>query len=346
MRIDDELYRIAAAKYGLDLKDPVFSAFDRLSTDTKFDLAKDFLNDDYAEFSNAMTTYYTTKTTCKTIRNIFDLLLVLNGRKGFFAKSVSSHGHYDENRIHIWIDMLAKELLNSGTGLLTDGVCCKGSGIVNGSKIRAAVYNILDILQCKTAAPFVQPVISAKAPYCILGKPLGLDIYGTEDGLGFYQEYVEPVTLTSPAQTISGYYCYVIFRNLFTGETTIKEALLGEDPLMEGHSATYVLDTSLPYSLYEISIGNQYPTDLVETDINITYNAIRDLIIPNPNDYIYELYGQQNLNARTIFYKGTDSVVAVPDTFGTGSLKEIGSTTFMGSSVSAVYIPDGVTTIG
>lgn len=309
MKIHDELYRIAAANYGLQMKDPVFSAFDKLSEDTKFELLKDFLNDDYAEFNNTMTSYYTDNTTCKTIRNIFDLLLVLNGRKGYFAKSVSGTGHYDENRIHIWIDMLAKELVNSGTGVLSDGVCCKGNGITNGSKIRAAVYNILDILQYSNSVTFDNPVVDGTSPYCILGGLQGVKVYDA------------PSTF------------YLEVTNLFNSD---KEVIYVTE-------SEYTFDNELPYSLYQVRVAEDEDCEhILNAEVQISYNALRPVVTPKIEDYTYELYGQHNLKARVLSYIGTDVRVAIPDTFETGTLTEIAIGAFTGTNVESVYIPDGV----
>ena len=110
MNIIGELSEIAAAKYGLQLKDPIFKAFDKLVTDPKFELIKDLVDDDFADFDNAILSYQSNNTTTKTLRNILNLIYILNGRKGFEAKRMVGHVIPEKEHMAYWIDMLGKEL--------------------------------------------------------------------------------------------------------------------------------------------------------------------------------------------------------------------------------------------
>ena len=143
MDILSDLSAIAAAKYGLQLKDPIFRAFDKLVQDPRFELHNTYIEDDYGEFNSKLIDFYDVNQTTKTLRDILDMVCILNGH---FAKPTSRPVYEPKETIYYWIEMLTKELVNSGTGNDFDGIPEKGSGIVNGIKIRASIYHILDIL--------------------------------------------------------------------------------------------------------------------------------------------------------------------------------------------------------
>lgn len=337
--IDHELYKIASAKYGIDLKEPIFSVFDKFSQDPKFNLLKDFMDDDYAELDKAINRYYKDNKTCKTIRNIIDIISIINGRAAFFAKSMDGMGHYDENRLPKWINMLGKELINSGTKNALDGVYVNEViGKVNGARLRAAIYNIFDILKTPNPAPFENPIVNGEAPFYILGRDIaGIRVYGTEEGIGQYLPLV-------------GYQVVIELRDVLRRWTPTRHVLsVGDSPLYSGHSAEYVFPegTKHQFSLYEIKIvSKELPDKVYATpEIQIHYTATRGKATANPEDYIYELYGQSNLKARTLLYTGTDTEVIVPELFETGSTEEIGIFTFSDTDVERIYIPDGVTKI-
>lgn len=341
MDILRELGEISAAKYGLGLKDPIFSAFDKLGQEDKFEFIKNIIEDDYAEYDGIMNEYYNTNKTCKTIRNIFDLLTVLNGRKGYFAKHQDSHSmHYDESNVGKWVNMLANELKNSGTGNPSDGIYDRGSGVVNGIKMRAAIYHLLDILQYSGSVTYPMPIVSGKSPLCILGRDIiNVAVHGTEEGFGVR---IDP--------NLDYYGAFIFVKNLYTGEEQRFGFYWEDGPLTEGRTAYCDIPegTVMPYALYEVNVGIDFeltPETTIYTDIDVHYHAIREHYIPDISEYIYELFGPQNLKAKTIFYKGDSSRVIVPDTFETGSLDIVGINTFAESSVEKVYIPDGVTSI-
>ena len=337
--IGNEQYKIASAKYGIDLKEPIFSVFDKFSQDPKFNLLQSFMDDDYADFNTALNNYYEGYETCKTIRNIIDLISIINGRAAFFAKSMDSMGHYDENRLPIWINMLAKELMKAGTNNASDGVyTTEIIGNVDGANLKKAIFNIFEILKVDSPAPFEHPIIDGEAPFYILGRDIaGVTVYGTDDGIGQYLPLV-------------GYQVVIEIRDVLHSWTPMRCLLnVGDSPLYSGHSASYAFPegTKHRFSLYEIKIvSKELPDKVYATPhIQVHYTATRDTATANPEDYIYELYGQSNLKARTMLYTGEDSAIIVPDRFDTGYTEEIGMFTFSDTKVQRIYIPDGVTKI-
>lgn len=351
MSIYKELYQIAAAKYGLQLKDPIFAAFDKLLADPKFELMKSILEDDYENFNDVMNNYYISNTICMTLRNILDLLMTLNGRKGFYAKHMNGHGEYDESNIAKWINYFALELINSGTGIPEDGTVEKGSSPIDGLKIRAAIYYILDILQYSKSVTNETPFVEFPTPCCVMGREVTITgVYGTKEGLGEMMTVTEYPTLDHPGKTISGYGFYLNLTDLYSGDTIEIPIFLGDEKLYEGEFADvgyeFYTKINVPYGLYKATItnGDEF-AEYISTTVRLTYNAIKEVVTPDINNYVYELYGQSNLKARTIFYKGEDTKVVMPDTFETGTLTDIGATTFTNSDVELVYIPEGVTSI-
>lgn len=351
MRIDDELYRIAAAKYGLDLKDPIFAAFDKLYAYPKFGLIKGIIDDDFAEFDALMNDLYKENKTCKTLSDILKLFMTLNCRKGFFAKTGNGHGQFDESNYAKWIDMLGHELVNSGTGDPFDGVIERGNGVVNGSKIRAALYYLFDILQYNGSLTNEEPVVTFDSNCFIIGREINIiGIEGIAGGLGTYMTLTEYATLDHPAKTVSGYGFYLVMVNIFTGEEIRKPIIIGEDPLYEGEYAQvgYEMYTPIPvpFGAYRVYIAEDlHSEENISTSITLTYNAIKEQYIPDVNDYIYEFYGSADAFARTLYYKGEDVRIVMPDIFETKPLTDIGINTFADTNVEMVYIPDGVLSI-
>lgn len=350
MSIYNELYQIAAAKYGLQLKDPIFSAFDKLIADPKFELISTFFEDDYEMLDEIMNDYYSDNKTTKTLKNILLLYMTLNGRKGYYAKHMNGHGEYDEYNIAYFINMLGNELCKSNSGSEENGITERGNGIVNGSKIRSAVYYLLDILNYKDSVTNVQPVITLSTPCCIVGSDIDtVEIYGTTDGLGVYMRLEEFATIDHPAKVVSGYGFYLVMTDIFTGEVIRKPIIFGENPLYEGESATctYEMYTPIPvpFSCYRVSIAlDNHSTDYISTDVTLTYNPIKEAYLPNPDDYTYTTH-YSGTAATISSYNGSDTKVMIPDTFGTAYLDIIASGCFTGTSVKNVYIPDGVTEI-
>jgi hypothetical protein len=352
MRIDNQLYQIAAANYGLQLKDPILVAFDVLSQNPKFELIDNIVENDHEDFYNVLNNYYTNNKTCKTLRNILEMFMIINGRKGFYARHrQEGHQRYDESNVSKWVDMLAKELLNSGTGNINDGVYKRGSGVVNGSKIRAAIYYLLDILQFDSVTN-VSPVVTVNTPFCLIGRDITtIQAKGVTNGLGEYMEIYEAPTLEHPGHTVSGYWFYLILTDIFTGNVIKVPIFIGDNPLYEEDYAQvgYPLyaKIDIPYGLYEVKIANnEDSTEYISTELILTYNAIKEKYIPDINDYIYEKFGSSDALTRTIFYKGLSSKVIMPTDFDGSTLTELSPTTFCGTSVENVVIPDGVTSIG
>lgn len=261
MEIHNELNQIASADYGLQLKDPIFAAYSKLVSDPKFELVQNILVDDYADFEEALRKFNKNNALNKTIRNFLDLLVILNGRKGFIAKWGSAHPQGDNTyNIAYWIDMLGKELINSGTGVYTDGVDERGSGVVNGSRMRAAMYHILDILQYKYSEFREYQIITFDSPCCIIGRDMyDIGITATTEDIG----YLNPDD--------NKYYVDVKVKNLwrFKDEQTITIEI-GDKPLHTGSFVHKECSLYMPFSLYTVSI------DSFEGELTLSYYQIRE----------------------------------------------------------------------
>lgn len=333
MRIDEEMYKIASANYGVDLKEPIFVAFDKLISESKFGLLRNFIDNDYAEIEENLSKYLNTKTTSKTLRTIMDLFMIFNGRKGFYCKQFIGHRADPDDNLGLWMNMLAQELRNSGNGSAVDGISVRGNGIVNGSKVRCAIYHIFDILRYGEPIPWTDPIYSNIVPYCILGRDIHyVQIWGTEDGVGYLNSQDNK------------YYIDVVITDLYKKDApsvTITK-LIGDSPLYTNQVTDIDLSGySFPYSLYDINVKE------FTTEVTVSYNVLRDIHEPNPNDYIYEAYGPADLYIKTLYYIGTVKEVIMPEHFNndSDSLVIIGSSTFADTDVERVYIPEGVTTI-
>ena len=260
MDILPELSAIAAAKYGLHMKDPIYRAFDKLVQDSRFELIKNPGVDDYAEFDNAMKTYANRNTTCTTIRYILILIQILNGRKGYYTKKTTTPLE-PRDTIFYWIDMLLKEFMNSGNGYSYDNHT-RGSGVVNGIKLRAAIYYIFDILNCPSAL-YADTVTSGvmPSPYFFMGRDITqIVIHGTASGVG---------TLNT---TDNKYYVDVEIFDILKDVTTTLNICLGDSALGEGD--TYTI-TSPSYtnngdSFYRITVKD------FNCDIETNYTFTRE----------------------------------------------------------------------
>lgn len=341
--IFDELYKIASAGYGLDMKDPVLYAFDKLGTDPKFEFLKLGIIDDEEEFKSRLGYYFKNTTTCGVLTNVIKLTEILNGRKAFYGTELPSGSYFepDKNSILYWVNMLAREVINSGNGLGTNnlfGILHDGNGDTNGTKIRASIYYILEILSKSNLVSYENPAISVTTPFCFLGRDIeSIDIYGTKEGLGYLNT------------TDNRYYVDVHIKDYFYREDieTVIPVYVGETKLMDGNAVRYTIPSSMKfhYGLYEIKIKEL----IIEKNITIgiKYTATREDPTTTPEDYIYEAYGDGNLNIRTLSYLGDKTVLAMPQHFNTpeDTLKEIGNTTFSFTDVENVSIPEGVTKI-
>ena len=148
MNILPELGEIAAAKYGLQMKDPMFRALDKLIQDPKFALIKNVLYDDVADFNTRMNYLFTTDKTGETLRMFLDAIGILNGRMGFYSRVENPE---PKQNICYWINMLIEEIANAANNSINWTLPFYGSGIVNGQRFRAAIYYILDILGAQNA---------------------------------------------------------------------------------------------------------------------------------------------------------------------------------------------------
>lgn len=341
--IFNELYEIASAGYGLGMKDPVLYAFDKLGTDPKFEFLKQGNIDDEEEFNSRLGYYFKNTSTCGVLTNVMKLTEILNGRKAFYGTELPSGSYFepDKDSILYWVNMLAREIINSGNGLGTNnlyGILHHGNGDTNGAKIRASIYYILEILSKSNLVSYENPAISVITPFCFLGRDIkSIDIYGTEEGLGYLNT------------EDNKYYVDVHLKDYFNREDveTVIPVYVGETKLVDGNAVRYTIPSSMKfyYGLYEIKLMEQ--TIEKKVSIGIKYTATREDNITTPDNYIYETFGEDNLNIRTLSYKGDKMALAMPEHFNTpeDTLKEIGDTTFSFSNVENVYIPEGVTKI-
>lgn len=260
MNILPELSAIAAAKYGLHLKDPIYKAFDKLVQDSRFELIKNPGVDDYAEFNDNLKIYANRNTTCTTIRYILILIQILNGRKGYYTKKTTTPLE-PRDTIFYWIDMLLKEFMNSGNGYSYDNHT-RGSGVVNGIKLRAAIYYILDILNCENAL-YADAVTSGvmPSPYFFMGRDITqIVIHGTATGVGTLDTYD------------GKYYVDVEIYNILKDVTTTLNICLGDSALGEGETHTI---TSPTYSNYGDSFYRVTVKDF-NCDIETNYTLTRE----------------------------------------------------------------------
>lgn len=341
--IYNELYKIASAGYGLGMKDPVLYAFDKLGTDPKFEFLKQGNIDDEEEFNSRLGYYFKNTSTCGVLTNVMKLTEILNGRKAFYGTELPSGSYFepDKDSILYWVNMLAREVINSGNGLGTDnlfGILHDGNGDTNGTKIRASIYYILEILSKSNLVSYEKPAISVTTPFCFLGRDIeSIDIYGTEEGLGYLNT------------EDNKYYVDIHIKDYFsqTDDETVIPVYVGETKLMDGNAVRYTVPSTYKFrsGLYEIKIMEQ--TIEKEVSIGIKYNATREDNTTTPEDYIYETFGEDNLSIRTLYYKGDKTALIMPQHFNTpeDQLKEIGSTTFSFTDVENVSIPEGVTKI-
>lgn len=331
MNILPELGKIAAAKYGLHMKDPMFRALDKLIQDPKFSLFKSAVYDDYAEFDNKMDDLFTNDRTGDVLRIFLDAIGILNGRMGFYSRVENPE---TEQNICYWINMLIEELANAANGSTSATLPFNGSGIVNGQRFRAAIYYILEILGAPNA--FYAETVSYKTnTSCYFqGKELAsIKVYGNAGGVG---EQVTPGT---------GYY-YVVFKlyNMLSyhWETDYQliSAPIGNSPLYEGDEYTLTVPESVycPFSIYKLELQH------FSTDIELSFKLTRDTIY-EATDSDFRYMSDETSSTTLSYINTTKKNLLVPDTLGGLPLKTIGNTTFGYSDVGKVIIPEGVETI-
>lgn len=332
MNILNELGEIASANYALQLKEPVYNAFVKLSNERKFELVSNFVQDDFAELEEVIDVFLEKSNATKSIRNILDMIMILNGRRAFFSKK--QHIFDEKEKITYWINMLGTELVNSATGAYFDGAAIRGNGIVNGAKMRAAIYYILDILRYKEPYPFETPIVYFDTPCCILGRDIRyVDVYGTEDGIGYLNT------------TNNKYYVDLEIRNVYkyTNAITTVSLLIGDTKLYSGSRVTYQPSepSVFTYGLYRIDVKD------FKTEVRVGYCMLRENYVPSTADYDYETFGPANLYIRTLRYKGSDTNIIMPTHYESEGdiFTTVGDTTFSDTNVRRVEVPEGVTTI-
>lgn len=335
MSIYNELYKIASANYGLQMKDPVFSAFDKLYSDPKFELLKTFIDNDYADVEDSLDDYFTARTIGRIIKCIITLYSFINGRKGYYAKHENPE---PEETVDYWINILAHELVNASSEYTGDVLPVTGSGIVNGSKMRAAVYHLLDILQYGNSVSDEIHTIRINTSGYFLGRDANiLTLYGNESGVG------EQIIGTD------NYFVNCYIDDMYNPMATpLLCTFTFEGPLYEGAYTTFYIpeETIATFGLNKFSLYKIWLEDTT-TDVAVSFNATRTRYTPNVSDYIYAKYGTNNENIMTIKYNGTDKEIIMPTNFESvnDSLKIVGNTTFMGKGMKRVEIPEGVTRI-
>ena len=331
MNILPELGEIAAAKYGLQMKDPMFRALDKLSQDPKFELVKNIIDDDYADFDRQMQYLFQDDRTGSILRDFLEAACILNGRKGFYSRVENPE---TEQNICYWINMLIEEIANAADGSTQVTLPFIGSGIVNGQRFRAAIYYILDILGCQNAQ-YAETVTCKFNTSCyIYGRDLStITVYGNASGVG---EQATPGT---------GYYnvgfkLYDMSKRSWDTDYQLFIQPIGDDPLYEGDSYTITVPNTVDTSARKI-----YKLELQHftTDIEPTFKLTRaPLYEAGDSDFVYIT---DETSSTSLSYLNTKTKLAVPTTLGGQPLKTIGSTTFGYSDVNTIVIPEGVETI-
>ena len=341
MNIYRELSEIASAKYGLGLKDPIYYALAKLVEDPKFGLLHDMFNDDPADFDNYLDYYYSNETTCAILANFARMIYILNGRKAFYGPNEPPTPGVEltKDNVLYWVSMLGNELMHSGNRQSSQynayGIAWTGDGLINGSKIRAAMYYILEILSKSNNEVYEEPTIVAKAPFCFFGKDFEeFLITGTADGIGYLN--------TDDNQ----YYIDFVAKDIFNYDVTETRIpiLLGNQKLYDSSTVRFTVPsgTTFSHSFYQIAIMEKdKDTDAL---IQFSYNALRDITSAKPEDYDYELYNNNTL-ARTLLYKGNDEALAVPDRFEGAPTRKLGPLTYYGKKIKKIYVVDGITVI-
>lgn len=340
MNIYRELSEIASAKYGLGLKDAIYYALAKLVEYPKFELLHDMFNDDAGDYDNYLDYLFSNNETCEVLANFMRMIYILNGRKAFYAKTAPTELVVEPGKdtILYWVNMLGEELMHSGNGKYTSfnayGIVWEGDGQINGAKIRAAMYYILELLS-KDLVTYETPAIRVSSPFCFFGRDFErVIISGTEDGIGYLN--------TSDNK----YYIDVVIKDVFglSQEEARESILIGDTKLYDSQELLYEIPegTYSSSSLYEISIMEKDKS--VVTEIEISYNALRETTSANPEDYDYELYNNNTL-ARTLLYKGNDEALAVPDRFDGAPTRKLGPFTYAGKKIKKIYVIDGITTI-
>lgn len=331
MNILPELGEIAAAKYGLQMKDPMFRALDKLSQDPKFELIKNIIDDDFADFDSNMYDLFNDNQTVRVLRDFLDIIGVLNGRKGFYSRVENPE---PEQNICYWINMLIEEIANGANNDKFTSLPLIGSGIINGQRFRAAIYYILDILGCQNAQ-YAETVTCKFNTSCyIYGRELSaITIYGNASGVG------EQVTPGTGFYNV-GFKLYDMLDNSWDDNYQLFIQPIGDEPLYEGDSYTITVPNTVDSSKHSI-----YKLELQHfiTDIEPTFKLTRaPLYEATDTDFRYTT---DETSSTSLSYLNNKTKLAIPTTLGEQPLKTIGNTTFAYSDVTTIVVPEGVETI-
>ena len=338
MNILPELGEIAAAKYGLQMKDPIFRAFDKLIQDSKFELVKSAIEDDYADFDENMKQYFDNEKTGPVMKLFLNLMGIINGRKGYYSKVENPE---PEQNICYWINMLIEELSHIASGMPTITMATNGDGIVNGQRFRAAMYYILDILGSSNPVSAETVSYKANTSCYIYGRELSsIKVYGNATGVG---EQLTP----------GGYY-YVVFKlyDMLSVDWETNYQLIsnpvGYEKLYEGDSYTVRVPDNIltpqpssivygPLGIYKLELQT------FTTEIEPTFKLTREPIYESQDsDYVFT---SNESSSTSISYLNNKKRLLMPTTLGGQPLTTVGNTTFGYSDVNTVIIPEGVTTI-
>lgn len=341
MTICNELYEIASAYYGLQIKDPIYYALAKLVEDPKFELLQDMFNDDPDDFDKYLDYYFANNDTCQILANFSRMIYILNGRKAFYGPNELPLPGVElgDDNILYWVSVLGNELMHCGNklgaGYNRFGIQWEGDGLISGSRIRAALFHILDILSKSNNRIYEEPSITVKTPFSFFGKEFDeFIIAGTPQGIGYL----------NPSDNL--YYVDLVIKDIFsnTGVETRLPVQLGDSKLYDNNAVHYALPsgTSFGHSFYQISVMEGQTVK--NATIDISFNSIRDTVTANPDDYDYELYNNNTL-ARTLLYKGNDELLAVPDKFEGAPTRKLGPLTYYGKKIKKIYVIDGITVI-
>ena len=298
------------------------------------------VNDDTGDYDKYLDYLFSNNETCEVLANFMRMIYILNGRKAFYAKTAPTELVVEPGKdtILYWVNMLGEELMHSGNGKYTSfnayGIVWEGDGQINGSKIRAAMYYILELLS-KDLVTYENPAIRVSSPFCFFGRDFErVIISGTEDGIGYLNTFDNK------------YYIDVVIKDVFglSQEEARESILIGDSKLYDSQELLYEIPegTYSSSSLYEISIMEKDKS--VVTEIELNYNALRETTSANPEDYDYELYDNNTL-ARTLLYKGNDEALAVPERFDGAPTRKLGPFTYYAKKIKKIYVIDGITTI-
>ena len=335
MNILPELGEIAAAKYGLQMKDPMFRALDKLSQDPKFELIKNVIDDDFADLDGKMYDIFNDNQTVRVLRDFLDVIGVLNGRKGFYSRVENPE---PEQNICYWINMLIEEIANGADNNVYTSLPLIGSGIINGQRFRAAIYYILDILGYQNAQ-YAETVTCKFNTSCyIYGRDLSaITIYGNASGVG----------TGTLAKTVT-FRIYNMLEDDWYNDYQEFTEYIGIHPLYEGDSATITIPDDIltpgppnilygPCGIYKLELQH------FTTDIEPTFKLTREPLY-EAGDTDFRFMSDET-SSTSLSYLNKKNRLLVPTTLGDLPHETIGNTTFSYSDVNTVVIPEGVETI-